>query len=112
MKSRWYGWMFFAVLTAGLLVSCMSTGEYKPISQNVNVEVIGTVQTTFISTPGFSKEPINIQAYIKLLEEAHKRYEGNIDVGDIIWTTSRTIGNSPNYEFAASGKVILNRQGE
>ncbi|MFP3041747.1 hypothetical protein LQZ19_07980 [Treponema primitia] len=105
MKSKLNGLLILVLITIGLLVSCMSTGEYKSLSQDA--KVIGTVQATFISTPGFSKEPVNIQAYVRLLEEAHKRYEGNIDVGDILWTTSRRIDNSADYEFVASGKVVL-----
>jgi hypothetical protein len=46
-----------------------------------------------------------MQAYIKLLEAAVKKYPGNIDVRDIVWVTGRTIDNI-NVEVAATGMVI------
>jgi hypothetical protein len=98
-----------ALLLIGILsvlaASCASMGQYMPSTPEETV--IGTIQTSFVARDSwFSKnETINMQAYIKLLEAAVKKYPGNIDVRDIVWVTGRTIDNI-NVEVAATGMVI------
>jgi len=91
-------------------VSCTSTGDYKPLSNDETV--IGTVQTTFeVRSSFFSmktvRDGINTEAYIKLLEAAERKYSGNIDIRDIVWVTGKPVENNPAFtELFASGKVI------
>ena len=81
-----------------------TVGQYMPSSPGETV--IGTIQTSFTTRePWFSKnETINMQAYIKLLEAAVKKYPGNIDVRDV-WVTGKTI-DGINVEVVATGMVI------
>jgi hypothetical protein len=95
----------FAAMAIGIMASCATVGQYMPISSGETA--IGTIQTSFIARDSwFSKnETINMQAYIKLLEAAVKKYPGNIDVRDVVWVTGRTI-DGINVEVAATGVVI------
>ena len=98
------------IILAALAVSCVSTGEYMPLSNNDTV--IGTVQTTFaVKSSFFSlqkvRDAINTEAYIKLLEAAEIKYPGNVDIRDIVWVTGRIVENDPTLtEIFATGKVI------
>jgi hypothetical protein len=95
------------VLAAGFMVSCASTGQFMPLS--AQEQVIGTVQVTFeAQDTWFTKDAINTQAYIRLLEAAGKKYPGNVDVRDIVWTTGKSVGGAgeQNKEIAATGKVV------
>jgi len=91
-------------------VTCTSTGEYKPLSNDETV--IGTVQITFsVRSSFFSmksvRDGINTEAYIKLQEVAERKYSGNIDIRDIVWVTGKPVENDPAFtEIFASGKVI------
>jgi len=98
------------VLIAGIMASCTSTGDYMPLSRDD--VVIGTVQTTFeVRSFAFfwktksSMDAVNRQAYIKLSETANQKYQGNIDIRDILWVTGRMV-NSEYTEISASGKVV------
>jgi hypothetical protein len=94
-------------MLAGLMVSCASTGQFMPLSAQETV--IGNVQVTFEALDTwFTKDAINTQAYIRLLEAAGEKYPGNIDVRDIIWTTGKIAGGTgeQNKEIAATGKVV------
>jgi hypothetical protein len=91
-----------------LAISCQSTGEYLPLSNNETV--IGTVQVTFTVQSSFFfmkkvKDGINTEAYIKLLETAEHKYSGNNDIRDIVWVTGQSV-NTTNTEIFATGKVI------
>jgi len=95
-------------LLTALMVSCTSTGEYKPLSDDEIV--IGTVQTTFTVRSSFFsiksvRDGINTEAYIKLQEAANYKYSGNIDIRDIVWVTGKPVDNIYTEIFAA-GKVI------
>jgi len=100
-----------AVLTSlivGLAVSCATTGEYMPLSDDETV--IGTVQTTFVVRSSFFtmksvRDAINTEAYIKLLESAERKYTGNNDIRDIVWVTGKPVDNIYT-EIFATGKVI------
>jgi len=102
--------MMIIFLLTVLVVSCTSTGDYKPLSNNETV--IGTVQTTFEVRSSFYsmksvRDGINTEAYIKLLETAERKYTGNIDIRDIVWVTGKPVENNPAFtELFASGKVI------
>jgi len=94
-----------------LIVSCASTGEYMPLSNDDTV--IGTVQTTFVVKSSFFsmkrvRDAINTEAYIKLLAAAELKYAGNtIDIRDIVWVTGRLAENDPtSTEIFATAKVI------
>jgi hypothetical protein len=95
--------IFFAALI-GLMGSCASIGQFMP--SLATDAVIGNIQATFVARDSwFTRNAINTQAYIKLLEEAGKKFSGNIDIRDIIWTTGRVV-DWHNKEISATGKVI------
>ena len=96
------------LLLAIITVSCQSTGEYLPLSNNETV--IGTVQVTFEVRSSFFfmkkvKDGINTEAYIKLLEAAGHKYSGNNDIRDIVWVTGQSV-DTIYTEIFATGKVI------
>ena len=96
------------LLLAIITVSCQSTGEYLPLSNNETV--IGTVQVTFTVRSSFFsmkkvKDGINTEAYIKLLETAEHKYSGNNDIRDIVWVTGQSV-DTIYTEIFATGKVI------
>ena len=104
--------LVLTVLLLGAFVSsCVSTGEYMPLSHDD--VVIGTVQVTMVVKSSFFsmksvRDAINTEAYIKLLEAAEKKYPGrNIDIRDIVWVTGRQPPNdATSTEIFAAGKVI------
>ncbi|GHV50927.1 hypothetical protein AGMMS49579_05330 [Spirochaetia bacterium] len=73
--------------------------------------VIGNVHVSFVAPDTwFTKDAINTQAYIKLLDEAEKKFPGDVDIRDIIWTTGMVV-KWPNKEIFATGRVIrLNQE--
>jgi hypothetical protein len=99
--------VILAVLIFGLVFSCTTTGNYMPLSQGE--VVIGTVQATFTVRTSFfsrkSKDIVNAQAYIHLMEAAGQRYSGSIDIRDIVWVTGKSVDNV-NTEISATGKVV------
>jgi len=102
------GLVFLVMLIAGLSVSCASSGQYMPLSNNE--AVIGTVQSDFVVRSSLfflpsAKDAVNTQAYIHLLEEANKKFNGNFDIRDIVWVTGRSVDNE-NTEISATGKVV------
>ena len=97
-----------AALIIAIVVSCISTGEYMPLAKDETV--IGTVQATFITRSSLfflksTKNAVNKQAYIQLLDAAGKKYPGNNDIRDIVWVTGRSV-DPQNTEISATGKVI------
>jgi len=113
MKTTIKAKMKTALMTALFLltvfaVSCTSTGDYKPLSNDETV--IGTVQTTFTVRSSFFsmkkvRDGINTEAYIHLMEAAERKYSANIDIRDIVWVTGKPVENIYT-EIFASGKVI------
>jgi hypothetical protein len=100
--------VLFASLILGMMASCTSTGQYMPLSNNETV--IGNVQSTFVVRSSLyflksAKEMVNTEAYIHLMEEAGKRFPGNVDIRDIVWVTGRSVDNQ-NTEISATGKVV------
>ena len=117
MKIRLEGFMktvkktlsvFAILLLIVLLNTCSSTGSYFPLSNNETI--IGTVQITF-SFPATifvfknTQDAVNKQSYVRLMEVAAQKYQGNIDVKDIVWATGDTIAYT-NTEIFATGKVV------
>ena len=100
--------VMIAALIIGIVVSCISTGQYMPLSEDETV--IGTVQAIFVVRSSMfslksTKDAVNKQAYIQLLEAASKKYPGNNDIRDIVWVTGRVV-DPQNTEISATGKVI------
>ena len=95
-----------------VLISCLfscTTGQYMALHRNEEVEILGVVSTDFIITGSFRyKKVINTQAYIHLLTEAQKEYQGNVDVRDISWAIGGGDSANNNYRYDAIGKVIRN----
>ena len=95
-------------LIIGTAVSCISTGEYMPLAKDETV--IGTVQATFVVRSAMfsfksTKDAVNKQAYIQLLDAAGKKYSGSNDIRDIVWVTGKSV-DAQNTEISATGKVI------
>jgi hypothetical protein len=91
----------------GVLSSCASSNKvFRPI---VNEKVIGSVQCNFYSMTylgaGRISKKNQAQAYIELMKEAKKTYQGNIDVKNI---TAAYVGISVEHgnEFTANGMVV------
>jgi len=100
--------LILAILLSGLM-SC-TTGQYMTLKNNDNADILGSVQTTFNVTGSFRyRSVINTQAYMNLLAEAKKEYDGNIDVSDITWAIGKSDAANNNFEYTASGKVIRKR---
>ena len=96
------------LMIAAAAASCASSGHYMALSNNEMV--VGTVQSDFIVRSSFFslksvKDAVNTQAYIHLLEEANKKYDGNFDVRDIVWVTGKSVDNE-NTQVSATGKVV------
>ncbi|GMO43374.1 MAG: hypothetical protein Ta2F_18820 [Termitinemataceae bacterium] len=86
------------------LISCATNGSFMPSASADTV--IGTVQISFVSYAKKStRNNINIQTYIKLMEKAQEKFTGAFDVRDIIWTSGRIVDRK-NKEISATGKVI------
>jgi hypothetical protein len=96
---------------AVLLVSCASTSAgSRSLSDLSDAEVIGSVQTTFSSEwQGMITENIRQYAYIKLKEAASNKYQGNIDIVNIIVSRVKGGGIFTGYvaDFSADGQVVL-----
>ena len=79
--------VFMVLAVIGILASCVTVQERMlPQEERGSVEVIGRVNTTFLSLQmrhRISSENIAERAYSKLMEEARKKYHGNIDVVNI-----------------------------
>jgi hypothetical protein len=110
MKTRWKTPLIFAaaltaLLSAGVMVSCGSTGNFMPLSSGE--PVIGTIQTDFVTHNTRSRNVINTQAYIKLLEAAQGKHgQGTqIDIRDVMWVSGQKTSGI-NTEYSATGKVV------
>lgn len=99
--------IFSLIVLTSLLSSC-ATGQYMETKPNEQVEVIGTVESTFYVTGSFRyRSTINTQAYISLFAEAQKKYpDASIDIRDISWVIGQADAANNNYEYSAIGKVI------
>jgi hypothetical protein len=103
-----------AAIAAGLLlailpIACASTGNFMPLASGE--KVIGTAQSSFTvyNSLNASRDVINTQAYIKLLEKAQEQYgkDALIDVRDIVWVATKDVITLVDTEYSATGKVIL-----
>ena len=100
--------VFAVLLITALAASCATSGKYMALSNNETV--IGNTQAVFLVRSSFFslrsvKDNVNTQAYIHLLEEANKKFDGNIDIRDIEWVTGRSVGHD-STEISATGKVV------
>ena len=92
-------------------MSCGSTNLYKPLTETEvnNLTVVGIVQTNFMGdnkAPGSTvSNSIKKQAYMRLLSEASKKYQGNIDVRNI--TVAHISGNFETAEWIAKGDIVV-----
>jgi hypothetical protein len=96
------------VLAVGLFVSCASNNKlYKPLVSGE--EVIGTVRVNFEGPPDgiVGRHPVDIAAYDALLEEAKKKYHGNIEIRDINWFYVKAITPRKILEYSGEGKIVL-----
>ncbi|MDR1399378.1 MAG: hypothetical protein LBJ41_05605 [Treponema sp.] len=105
------GIIIFIGMLSILISSCATVGQYMPISSGETV--IGTIQTSFVARDSWlsKNKTINMQAYIKLLEAAVKKYPGDIGVRNVVWATGRTI-DGINVEVVATSMVISLGQNE
>jgi hypothetical protein len=99
--------IFLVIALTGFVISC-TTGQYMALKDNENVEILGTVQTTFNVTGSFRyRSVINTQAYINLLAEAQKKYPDIlVDIRDISWAIGGGDAANNNYLYNATGKII------
>ena len=73
--------------------------------------VIGTVQANFtvmgsMFTMKSTRDAVDTQAYIRLMEAAGLKYSGNIDIRDIVWVTGDKTPDYISTAIFATGKVI------
>ncbi|MDR0878190.1 MAG: hypothetical protein LBN21_09065 [Treponema sp.] len=116
MKSTRF--ILMMALAAGALfsTSCVSTALYKPLSQTEfsSMEAVGTVQCNFYAMTYLGAGQVSRsnkqQAYIELMKEANKTYQGNFDIRNI---TIAYVGINIEHgnEFTANGTVILPKKG-
>jgi hypothetical protein len=100
------------VVCAGMFSSCVSTALYKPLSQAEwgSTETVGSVQCNFYSMTYLGAGRISRankqQAYIELMKEAGKTYQGNFDVRNIS-IAYVGINTEHGNEFTANGSVVF-----
>jgi hypothetical protein len=71
------------------------------------MEALGIVQTTFTVTGNFRyRSVINNQAYMHLLMEGQKKYDGFIDIRDVTWTLEKGDPANNRYQYFAIGTVV------
>ena len=116
--------VFLILMIVGILASCVTLQDHTlPPQEKSSVEVIGRVSTSFITIqplhiPFYSN--ISLRAYSRLMEEARKKYHGNIEVVNItaygtfnaltlIPLPPTILGIFSNFQtIQASGEVVLN----
>jgi outer membrane lipoprotein-sorting protein len=116
MKNVRFIVMLTLALLAGLVTSCVSTAVYKPVSQAEfgSTETVGSVQCNFYSMTYLGAGRISRsnkqQAYIELMKEAGKTYQGNFDIRNIT-VAYVGINTEQGNEFTANGSVIVLKNG-
>ena len=106
MKGKRFLGCFVLLVLIGSLFSC-TTGQYMTMRKSETADILGTVSTDFTITGSFRyRNVINNQAYIHLMEEAQKAYQGNVDVRDISWAIGGGDSSNNNYQYNAIGTVI------
>jgi len=97
-----------------LFISCTSAKAptlYKPLTETEvqNFTVLGVVQTNFKANNEARSSTVSMtimeQAYMRLLNEASRQYQGNVDVRDI--TAVHISGNNDSAEWMAKGNVVV-----
>jgi hypothetical protein len=107
-KMPYIGLMPLIALAAFGVASCASMGQYMPLAKD---EIpMGNVQATFVANDTwFNHAAINTLAYIKLLEAAQSKYQGNIEIRDIQWVSGREVDRLYK-EISATGKVVIQNE--
>ena len=86
MKSRTF-FLFSLVLILVTLVSCVSMQDREmTATERTQVQVLGQVSAEFHSWQFLhipAKKRLGQKAYIELMREARKQYEGNIEIRNI-----------------------------
>lgn len=81
------GLSVFSVFTFLVLVSCVSIQDRMlPPDERISAEIVGRVEVKFISAQLLHikfDDAIAKKAYAKLMEEARRKYQGNIEVVNI-----------------------------
>ena len=100
------------IVLIGIFASCASTNEpYKPLTaiEKSDFTVLGSIQTTFTAysgaAPNTITEAVKQQAYIRLMEEASKKYQGNVDVRNIVVVYIK--GYHFDAEYHAIGDIVI-----
>jgi hypothetical protein len=79
--------IFMFVLIAVTLVSCVSMQDREmTVNERAQAQVLGQVSAEFHSWQFFhipAKKKLRQKAYIELMREARKQYEGNIEIRNI-----------------------------
>jgi hypothetical protein len=104
--------IFAAFIILTCLLSACAKGLYRPLTQEKSekVTIIAPVQCNFYSMTylgaGRIAKANKEQAYIELMKEAKKQYQGNFDVKNIS-VAYVGINLEHGNEFTANGTVIL-----
>jgi uncharacterized lipoprotein YehR (DUF1307 family) len=111
-KKLLFSAMLASLLVFGLtVIGCASTTDvYRPLApeEQSQFTVLGSVQVTFEISHVSSNKATNLQkAYVLLLQEASKKYEGNIDVRDITLTYIDRGIELLDAEYMAVGRVVI-----
>jgi hypothetical protein len=81
------GFVFFVVFVGGYLASCVSVQDHMlSAEEKTTAEIIGPVDVKFVSIQPLHikfEQNVSKAAYMRLLQEARRRYQGNIDVVNI-----------------------------
>jgi uncharacterized lipoprotein YehR (DUF1307 family) len=91
------------------LAACTSTsGIYRQLTpdEQSRVTILGSVQVEFEVSYIGNKDDAFQQAYVLLLREASRKYEGNIDVRDITLTKFSDGLELIDAKYMAVGKVV------
>jgi hypothetical protein len=105
------------VLTVFLAVFTVTCGFANGVEESLkrplydgeaaNFMTLGSVQTTFVMSYGSSDSDLYQFAYGVLIDEASKKYQGNIDVRNMNVTLVKKGLTGKNAEWRASGVVVL-----
>ena len=87
MKRKWLLVLFMGIIVIGFMTSCISVNS-RAMSQQQrgNASVVGRVEVKYTSYQPFcyiNQEKQEQMAYAKLMEQARKKYQGDIDVVNV-----------------------------
>jgi uncharacterized lipoprotein YehR (DUF1307 family) len=99
-----------ALIVTVVLAACASTsGIYRQLTPDEQSRgtILGSVQVEFEVSYIGNKDDAFQQAYVLLLREASRKYEGNIDVRDITLTRFSDGLEIIDAKYMAVGKVVI-----